>query len=187
MENTALILIDIQNDYFSNGALALKGANDAATNANRLLNIFREKQLPIAHIKHETTKPEMRFMLPGTFGQNIHDSVKPLKNETCFTKHYPNSFWQTGIEKHLKDNNIEHLVIVGMMTHMSISTTVRAAMERGFKTTIIRDACATRSLEFNGEVIPEETVQKIALAELTIISQLTSLNSFITKSFNIKP
>ncbi len=186
MENTALILIDIQNDYFSNGAFTLDRADDAVIKANRLLNLFREKQLPLVHIQHEATQSEMGFMLPGSFGQKIHDSVKPLNNEACFTKHYPSAFWQTGLEAYIKEKNVKHLVIVGMMTHMCVSTTARASMERGYRTTIIQDACATRSLEFDGEVIPGETVHKTALAELILISEVTSLNSFINDNFDIR-
>jgi len=183
MKNTALIIIDIQNDYFSGGALALDGVDIAAQKASELLDIFREQNLPIVHIQHENTKPEMGFMLPGSFGQKINDSVKPEKSETCFTKHYPNAFWQTELEIYLNDLNIKHLVIIGMMTHMCVSSTARAAMERGFLTTLIQDACATRSIEFDGGVISGETVHKTALAELTLISKITTLEKFKNEIF----
>jgi nicotinamidase-related amidase len=185
MKNTALILIDIQNDYFPNGALSLDSANDAATKARHLLDIFRTQKLPIVHIQHETTRPAMGFLLPGTYGQKIHDSVNPLADEVCFTKHYPNAFWQTKLEDYLKEKNIKHLILAGMMTHMCVSMTAREAMERGFGTTIIQDACATRALEFDGTVIPGETVHKTALAELTLLSKIVSLNSFLTEELVI--
>ncbi len=178
MNNTALIIIDIQNDYFSGGALKLDGVDLAAKNASELLNVFRNKNLPIVHIQHENLKPEMGFMLPGTFGQEINDNVQIKNNETCFTKHYPNAFWQTDLENHLKSLNVEHVVIVGMMTHMCVSSTTRAAIERSFSSTVIQDACATKSIEFNGEVLPAEIVHKTALAELTLISKVTSLHNF---------
>jgi len=186
MKNTALVIIDIQNDYFSNGVLALDGAIDAANKAQNLLDTFRDKQLPIIHIQHETIKQEMGFMLPGSYGQKIHESVEPLAEEVCFTKHYPNAFWQTNLEAYLNEHNIEHLILTGMMTHMCVSTTARAAMERGFRTTIIQDACATSTLEFDGAVIPEETVHKTALAELTMISGITPLKSFLAGEFDIR-
>jgi len=185
MKNTALIIIDIQNDYFTGGALELDGADIAAQKASELLEIFRKKNLPIVHIQHENTKPEICFMLPDSFGQKINDRVKPKKTETCFTKYYPNSFWKTELESYLNELNIKNLVIVGMMTHMCISTTARAAMERGFGTTIIQDACTTRSLELDGTIIPGETVHRTSLAELTLISKITSLNSFLTEEFGI--
>jgi len=183
MKNTALILIDIQNDYFASGQLALDGANEASEKAGKLLNIFREQGLSIVHIQHENTKPEMGFLLPGSHGQKIHASVNPKNSETCFTKHHPNAFWQTELEDYLKEKNIEHVVIVGMMTHMCVSSTTRAAMERGFLTTLIQDACATREIEFDGVVIPAETVHQTALAELTLLSKITSLNNFISDRF----
>lgn len=186
MKNTALIIIDIQNDYFPEGALTLDGADAAAEKARKLLNMFREQKLPVVHIQHENTKPEMGFMLPGSFGQKIKDRLEPSKSETCFTKHYPNAFWQTELETYLKGLNIQHLVIVGMMTHMCVSSTARAAMERGFLTTLIQDACATRAIEFDGAVISGETVHKTALAELTLISKITSLNNFYKENFGVK-
>ncbi len=185
MKKTALILIDIQNDYFSGGVLTLDGVDLAAEKASKLLNLFREKQLPIVHIQHENSKPEMGFMLSDSVGQKIHDIVKPNKSEKCFTKYFPNAFWQTELESYLKALNIEHLVIVGMMTHMCVSTTARAAMERGFLTTLIQDACATRAIELDGAVISGETVQQTALAELTLISKITSLNDFENENFGV--
>jgi len=181
----ALIIIDIQNDYFPGGALTLDGVALASKKASKLLNLFREKQLPIVHIQHENTQPEMGFMLPGSVGQKIHDITKPEKSEKCFTKHFPNAFWQTELETYLKMLNIEHLVIVGMMTHMCVSTTARAAMERGFLTTVIQDACATRATEFDGNVISGETVHQTALAELILISKITSLNDFVNENFGV--
>ena len=179
MKNTALILIDIQNDYFDGGALTLAGANFAAEKASSLLSMFRTKQLPIIHIQHETLKPEMGFMLPGTEGQKIHASVTPNEGETCLTKYYPNAFWNTELDDKLKAQNITNVVIAGMMTHMCVSTTIRAAMERGFQVTAIQDACATRSLSLGNEEIPANIVHKTALAELTLIANISLCDQFI--------
>ena len=179
MKNTALILIDIQNDYFDGGALELANADQAAKNASSLLNIFRTRQLPIIHIQHETLQPEMGFMLPGTRGQQIHSSVAPNEGEICLTKHYPNAFWNTVLEEVLKEQNITHAVVAGMMTHMCVSTTIRAAMERGFQVTAIQDACATRTLSLNNEEIPADVVHQTALAELTLIANISLLDQFI--------
>lgn len=186
MKNTALVIIDIQNDYFPGGALTLDGAVVAAEKASHLLNIFREQKLPIVHIQHESLDPETGFMLPGSVGQEINDIVKPKQSETLFTKYYPNAFWQTELESNLKGLSVQHLVIVGMMTHMCVSSTARAAMERGFLTTLIQDACATRALEFEGTEISGETVHKTALAELTLISQITSLNDFVNNNIEVE-
>lgn len=178
MKNTALILIDIQNDYFDGGALTLTGADQAADNASILLSFFRKDRLPVFHIKQENLNPEMGFMLPGTQGQEIRFCVAPNERETTLTKHYPNAFWETALEEKLKKLNITHVVIAGMMTHMCVSATVRAAMERGFQVTAIQDACATRALLLDGKEISADTVHQTALAELTLIANICSLKQF---------
>jgi len=182
MENTALVLIDIQNDYFPGGALVLEQPELAAEKAAQLLGLFREQQLPIVHIQHENLNPEPPFMLPDSEGQKIHPSVQPLANERCIGKHYPNAFWQTELETYLKEQGIKRLVVVGMMTHMCVSTTTRGAMERGFEVTIIQDACSTRSLELGGIEIPAETVHRTSLAELTLIAQVQPLKQFLSET-----
>jgi len=184
MKNTALIIIDIQNDYFPGGAFTLKDPELATENAAQLLGMFRERELPVVHIQHENLNPELPFMLPGSKGQCIHSNVQPVTTEQSFIKHYPNAFWNTDLEQHLKSNGITRLVIVGMMTHMCVSSTTRAAMERGFETIVIQDACATRALEFEGVEIPAETVHRTSLAELTLIAQITSTNIFLAENLS---
>ena len=58
------------------------------------------------------------------------------------------------------------IIVCGMMTHMCVDTTVRAAMDHGYEVSLVADACATMDLEINGEVIPAETVQKTYIASL---------------------
>lgn len=183
MKQTALILIDIQNDYFTNGALTLCNADDAAIKAKTLLELFRDNNYHVVHIQHENTIPESGFMLTGTRGQAIHQYVAPRNTETCITKNFPNSFWKTNLESHLKDLGIQHIVVAGMMTHMCVSSTVRGANERRFSTTLIHDACATKTLEFDGQIIPSKTVHSTALAELTMLAEICSTKEFINNSF----
>lgn len=184
MKQTALILIDIQNDYFDGGAFKLDGADQAAKQAASLLKRFRENQLPIVHIQHESLQQDAGFLLPDSVGQQIHTRVTPLPTELCLIKHYPNAFWKTDLEKNLMTQDVCHLVIAGMMTHMCVSATSRAAMERGFDLTVIEDACATRSLELNGEEIPSQTVHNTALAELTMFAQISHLAGYIANQKN---
>lgn len=172
MTKKALILIDIQNDYFEGGALQLVNPTPAADTAKRLLAQARAEGDLIVHIQHVSLVDEQPFMKPGTPGIEIHSSVAPLSDEVVVQKHYPNSFWQTDLEAVLKEANITELTIAGMMTHMCVSTTARGAMERGYATTVVTDACATMDLPFNDELIPAETVHKTALAEVANLVQL---------------
>lgn len=162
----ALLLIDIQNDYFENGTMVLEGANTASKNSRLLLDEFRIKELPIIHIQHIATKPTATFFLPNTFGAEINENVRPLAHEKVIVKHFPNSFRETGLLEYLNSMNITNLVICGMMTHMCIDATTRAAKDFGFDCTLISDACATRNLEIQGQTVSASEVQKSFLAAL---------------------
>lgn len=163
---TALVLIDIQNDYFPGGKMKLVGSEAAAEAAARLLRTFREAKLPVVHIRHVSTRPGSTFFLPGTAGADIHASVIPLDSEPVFTKHVPNSFRETPLKRHLDGLGALRLVIAGMMTHMCVDTTVRAAFDMGFPCLLAHDACATRALSFGDKTVEAEQVQLAYLAAL---------------------
>jgi len=163
---TALLIVDIQNDYFPGGAMELDGADAAAGKASVLLAAFRERGRPIVHMQHVSVRPGATFFLPDTRGADIHESVLPAAGETVFRKHFPNSFRETGLLEHLRGAGISQLVIAGMMTHMCIDTTTRAAADAGFGCSLAHDACATRALSFNGLRVRAEDVQAAYLAAL---------------------
>ncbi len=162
----ALLLIDIQNDYFPGGRMELVGSEAAGKNAGSVLAAFREKKLPVFHVQHISTRPGATFFLPDTDGVNSHASVAPLVDETVITKNYPNSFYQTNLLQQLRDKNIASLTVVGMMTHMCVDTTVRAAFDLGFNCTLAHDACATRDLAFDGQTVSAHQVQTAFMAAL---------------------
>jgi nicotinamidase-related amidase len=163
---TALLLIDIQNDYFENGANTLEGSEKASENARLVLEKFRSKGRPVIHVQHLATRPTATFFLPNTPGAEIHPNVKPLPDEKLIVKHFPNSFRETGLDDYLKANQIGDLVICGMMTHMCVDATTRAAKDLGYTCTLIGDACATKELELNGQTVKATDVHNAFLAAL---------------------
>ena len=164
--NQALLLIDIQNDYFPDGAMELVGSSEAGVQAARLLQVYRQKSLPVIHIQHISPQKGATFFLPNTKGAQIHESVTPVEGETVFQKNYPNSFRETRLLEHLHEHHVSQLVIAGMMTHMCIDTTTRAAADLGFQCVLAHDACATRALSFGGAAVFAENVQTAFLAAL---------------------
>ena len=162
----ALLLIDIQNDYFEGGTMTLINARTASRQARLLLEAFRNKHLPVIHIQHIATKPGATFFLPDTFGANIHEDVQPLEGEKVVIKHFPNSFRETELLDVLRELEITDLTIAGMMTHMCIVASTRAAKDFGYNCTLIGDACATRNLVINGETVKATDVQNAFLAAL---------------------
>ena len=175
----ALILIDFQNDYFPNGRMPLEKSTEACQKGLELLLAFREKDLPVIHIQHKSTRPDAMHLLPCTKGVEFHPDMQPLKTETVIKKNYPNAFRDTNLQSYLNKNKITHLVIAGMMTHMCIDASVRAAYDSGFTCTVIHDACATKNLEFNSMLIPAQSVHHAFLSAL----QPLYANVISTKDF----
>lgn len=177
----ALLIIDIQNDYFENGKMELVGAEEASKNAKTILEIFRDKNLPIIHMQHIATSPTATFFLPNTEGVKINKNVTPRENEKVIIKHYPNSFKETELLDYLKREQISELIICGMMTHMCVDSTTRAAFDLGFKSTVIGDACATRDLELDGEKVNAKEVQIAYLSALNgTFAEIQKTSSFIS-------
>jgi nicotinamidase-related amidase len=164
--STALLLIDLQNDYFPGGAMELIGSTEAGTRASELLAAFRGRALPVIHVQHVSTRPGATFFLPGTRGVEFHGCVAPLAGETVIRKHFPSCFRDTPLLDHLRQRKIERLAIAGMMTHMCVDTTVRAAFDLGFSCRLAHDACATRALTFGGRTIAAEDVHAAFIAAL---------------------
>lgn len=166
MINQLLLLIDIQNDYFPDGNMELTHMEAAADKASQLLALFRKRNWPIVHVQHLSVRANATFFIPESKGAEIHSSVFPQKEETIVQKNFPNSFRQTNLEEILQSQLINHLVICGAMSHMCVDTTVRAACDMGYQITLIHDACATRSLIFNEEVVEASKVQAAYMAAL---------------------
>ena len=160
----ALLIIDVQNDYFPNGKCQLYKPEVALNAIKDLLKDFRKQDLLVIYIRHESINGT--FFNPNTDGVQIHNDIKPLDTETVIVKHYPNSFYETNLQNKLVENGVTELVICGMMTHTCIDTTIRAAKDYGYELTLISDGCATKELEWNGDYIPADTVQSIFMASL---------------------
>ena len=164
--NAALVLIDIQRDYFAGGRMTLEGADAAAENAGRLLQHFRARDLPLVHVQHLSTRPTATFFIPGTDGIEFHGAVAPHAGELVVQKNFPNAFRATRLDTELRARGVTELVIAGMMTHMCIDTSVRAAFDLGFKVDLAHDACATRLLRFGDTELSAAVVHGSFIAAL---------------------
>ena len=175
MADTALVIIDIQNDYFPGGAMEVEGAEAAAANAARVLSGFRKEEKPVIHVRHLSVRPGATFFIPGTPGSEIHALVRPVAGETVIEKNFPNSFRNTKLREELERLQATNLVVAGMMTHMCVDASVRQAADLGYKVTLLGDACATRAQSYGGETVPARQVHAAFLA---------ALNGFYAKVVN---
>jgi nicotinamidase-related amidase len=169
MSNTALLLIDFQNDYYStytDAKWALSGTETAASKAATLLAAFRKQSLPVIHVRHEFPSNDAPFFIPESDGAKIHTSVAPIPGEPVILKQQINSFRDTELNNILKDLNVDKLIIVGAMSHMCIDAVTRAAVDLGYECHVAHDACATLDLEFNGVTVPAIHVHSAFMAAL---------------------
>jgi nicotinamidase-related amidase len=162
----ALLIIDIQRDYFPGGANPLVGPEQAAETARRLLDAFRETGEPIVHVQHIWDAPDATFMRPGTDGVEIHPLVEPAEGEPLIQKAAPNSFLGTTLEHDLRAAGIDSLVVAGMMSSMCVDATVRAGADLGFAMTVVHDACAAPDLAFGDRTIDGAGVHAAFMAAL---------------------
>jgi len=169
MKNTALVLIDFQNDYFPSFEGAkwkLDNTEAAAANGLKLLEKFRENNMDIVHVRHEFPSDEAPFFTPNSEGSKIHETLLPKDNETQILKNEVNSFKNTNLKEVLDNLNIENIIIVGAMSHMCIDAVTRAASDYGYNCFVAHDACATLDLEFNGTVVPASQVHAAYMSAL---------------------
>ena len=162
----ALLIIDIQRDYFPGGRHPLVGPEAAAANAGRVLSAFREAGEPVVHVQHAWDAPDAAYLAPGTPGFEIHDAVRPEGEEPVVVKAEPNAFAGTDLDERLRGLGVDELVVAGMMSSMCVDATVRSAVERGFRATVVHDACAAPDLRYGEETIPGGTVHGAFMAAL---------------------
>lgn len=166
MAKYALIVIDVQNDYFPGGRWTLSGMDAAADNAGKLLAAARKSGDLVVHIRHEFPTDDAPFFAPGSVGAQIHEKARNVDGETVVVKHHINSFRETNLKAVLDQNGIQDVVICGAMSHMCVDAATRAANDFGYQCTIVHDACASRDLEFNAVKVPAAQVHAAFMAAL---------------------
>jgi nicotinamidase-related amidase len=162
----ALVIIDIQKDYFPGGKMELVGSEAAADRAHELLCAFRDSGEPVVHVQHVWDSDDAPFFAPDTTGVEFYPTLLPQPDERHIVKHHANAFLETPLAEELRRIGASDVVICGMMTSMCVDASARAAADLGFSPSIAADACAAPNLPSGGEVIPGETVHKAFLAAL---------------------
>ena len=180
-ERAALLLIDIQQGFDDQAYWGPRNNPDAERNAARLLTAWRAAGLPVVHIQHQSIEPNSPLR-PDRPGVAIQEAVRPLPDEPVFPKSVNSAFIGTGLEDHLRQHDIDTVVICGMTTNHCVETSTRMAGNLGFETWLVGDACATFDRTGpDGTVWPAATVHAVSLASLhgefaTVVSTENLLN-----------
>ena len=164
LANATLLVIDVQEEYRS-GAMALPKLQPALDEITRLLAVAREAGTPVVHV-HHLGIPGGLFDPQGLRGQ-IMPEAAPLSGEEVIGKTLPNAFAGTRLHELLQQHGRLDLIVCGFMTHSSVSTTVRAAKDYGYRCTLVDKACATRDLPMGDGAIDAEQVHCM---EMTILA-----------------
>lgn len=162
----ALIIVDVQQEYFPGGKLELYKPGKALEQIQEVLQLFREKGWPVFFIRHISISENVSIFIPGTIGVELHPKLIPRREEIMLDKHFPNSFMGTGLCERLTALKVMRLVICGMMTHMCIDTTVRAAKDISFPVTLLEDACTGTALQWDDTLVPYPAVHAAMMASL---------------------
>jgi nicotinamidase-related amidase len=166
MNKRALIVVDIQNDYFPEGRWPLIGIEAASDNAVRLIAGARAAGELVVHIRHEFPTGDAPFFSPGSEGAEINPKARDRDGEPVVLKHHINAFRETELKRVLDDSGVEEVVVCGNMSHMCVDAVTRAANDFGYSVIIVHDACAAHDLEFNGVRVPAIQVHAAFMAAL---------------------
>ncbi|BAT59908.1 streptothricin hydrolase [Variibacter gotjawalensis] len=165
LENTAVIVIDAQREYVD-GKLPLPGVKDALTEIAALLAAARAVGAPVFHIQHKGRAGGA--FDPGGPGFEIAPQAAPQDGEVVIEKGLPNSFAGTTLKEALEKTGRKELTLAGFMTHMCVEATARAALDLGYKSTVVASTTVTRDLPdpVSGETITAADLKRASLTAL---------------------
>ena len=162
----ALLIVDMQNDYFDGGAMPLARTQQAADKTAKLLQAFRDDNRTVIHVQHIFADDQKGFFIAATQGSEICTQLAPAANEAVVIKSRVNSFLGTNLERILIDQGIEQLVITGAMAHVCIDAVTRAATDKGYHCHLIIDACAAPDISAitSADSVKESTAHVLGFA-----------------------
>jgi nicotinamidase-related amidase len=166
LRDSAVVVIDAQREYVD-GALALPGVGSALGRIADLLKRARRAGAPVIHVRHLGRAGGL--FDPDAPRGAIADEVKPAAGETVVGKKLPNAFAGTNLNDILASTGKRNIIVCGFMTHMCVSSTVRAALDLGYRSIVPAAATATRDLPdaVSGATVPAAVIQAASLAALS--------------------
>ncbi|MEF1311199.1 cysteine hydrolase family protein [Vibrio mytili] len=146
MNKTALLIIDIQSDYFPKGKFPLWNTDKTLINIKELIAKANRQDVPVFLIQHLSSAPKgmAPFFEKGSEGANIHPEIVAIcPNAEVIQKQHADSFYQTHLGESLEKFDINELLICGMMTQNCVTHTAISKKAEKYKVSIIEDCCTT--------------------------------------------
>lgn len=140
MSRTAFMIIDVLSGIFHLDEPIYR-QEEFLRNIAGLLDRARVARVPVVHIQHRG--PKGSLFGEGAPGRAIHPRVAPAADEIVIGKEHPDAFQDSPLERILRENKIDRLVICGFATEACVDTTVRSAYARGFSVVLVSDGHTT--------------------------------------------
>ena len=162
LSDTALIIIDMQNDFVLPGAPAcVAGALATIPNIVKVLQEFRSQRLPVFHVVREYRKDgsdiehtrlesflnDNRYVVQDTKGCEIVKELKPIEGEYRVIKNRFSGFMNTELDFLLRRLGVQNVVVCGTQFPNCVRATVFDAVSYGYKVTLITDATSAQTKE----------------------------------------
>lgn len=176
--NIALVVVDVQNEYFT-GALPITYPENTFPKILSAIDIAHEHNMPVILVQHISSSPNAATFKPSSFEVAIHGDVLAKGYDMIIEKNKASSFHQTTLEDYLKANGIDTIAIAGYMTQMCCDTTARHASHLGYKVKFLSDATGTLDFKTPVGFISAEELHKATLATQSLFfSEVLSLDKW---------
>lgn len=143
----ALLIIDMLNDFLcSDGALYVEGSEKIIDRIEKEREKSHKEGVTVIYLcdSHRKDDPEFKIWpehcVKGTYGVEIINELKPDKDDIIINKTTYSGFYNTELEKTLKEKGIEKLLLTGVATNICVLYTAADARMRGFKVEVLKDA-----------------------------------------------
>ena len=163
----ALLVIDLQNDYFPEGQFPLWNTEQTLANIEQAIANAQTQNIPVILIQHiaDSSQGLAPFFNAGTKGADIHPRIlAAAPNAPIVVKTYADSFYQTNLNEVLKQLDVKELLVCGMMTQNCVTHTAISKAAEAYQVSILSDCCTTVS-------------EMLHLIALHAVSTRVSLNS----------
>ena len=137
----ALLVIDVQNEFYDHNGDSMKSAIEYI---NEAIGLFRKKGLPIVVVQH---KSEDRNLVPGVSGFDVPESVKLEPQDMRIVKTYSNSFTKTGLAEKLRALGVDTVIVTGYKAEFCVLATYKGALDFDFKPIILKGSIASDNAE----------------------------------------
>lgn len=148
----ALLVIDVQNEYFT-GRLPVTHPPGSLDTILKAMDGAHDSRVPVVVIRHTSMAPEAATFRKGTPAWELHDEIKRRQADVLIEKNLPGSFTGTGLEQWLQDHAISTVSIAGYMTQICCDTTARQAFHRRYAVNFLSDATGTLDITNNAGFI----------------------------------